>query len=86
VTRRHGKQVRIHAANGAELTCELLPDDFQILHVIATGNAEIKTIEKAYRRLRNLGLVRHQFSDGDWPKALARLTQAGEQALSQRDA
>lgn len=84
MSKKRGKLVRLHLGSG-EVTCELLPEDFMALHNIAERETEIKNIEKAYRRLRSFGLVRHQFTEGDWPKALARLTQAGEQALSQRD-
>jgi hypothetical protein len=84
MTAKKSKSVTIRRGDGT-VHVDLVPADFFTLHAIADRAPEIKTIEKQYRKLQKAGLVRHEFvqDDGAWPKAIAHLTQEGEQALAQ---
>jgi hypothetical protein len=78
--------VKIRTPTG-DTTVDLTVADFLMLRRINDGqNAEIKNIEKHYTRLKARGLVTHEFSSdrSGFPIALARLTQAGQQALAQQ--
>jgi len=77
--------VKIRTQSG-DITVDLTVADFLVLQRINDGNQEIRNIEKPYARLKARGLVTHQFASDrhGFPIALARLTQAGEQALAQQ--
>ena len=82
--KKRSKPVTIRRGD-AKVQIDLAPEDFTCLRKIADALSpvEIKPIEKQFAKLRKLGLVRHQFTGDEWPKAIAHLTQEGEQALSQ---
>ena len=79
------RMVKIRTPAG-DVTVDLTLADFLALQRINDGNQEIRNIEKQYARLKARGLVTHQFASDrhGFPIALARLTQAGEQALAQQ--
>ena len=62
----------------------LYPADFQMLRRINDGDQEVRHIEREYRRLQKRGLVTYKFVTGDdgFPRAMARLTADGEQAIT----
>jgi hypothetical protein len=85
VTAKAARPVTIRRGNGT-VTLDLLPTDFIALRQINERDVEIRALEKSFRRLQKFGLATHRFVkvDGDdWPKAFAKLTQEGEQALAQ---
>lgn len=77
--------VKIRSPAG-DTTVDLTVADFLVLRRINDGNLEIRTIGKPYVRLKARRLVTHEFATDQhgFPIALARLTQAGEQALAQQ--
>jgi hypothetical protein len=64
---------------------DLTLGDFAALRQIAEREMQIRVFEKEYRRLLARGLVTHLFvkDDSGFPVALARLTAAGQEALTQ---
>jgi len=79
-------RVKIRGRGGADdRELELIREDFATLRQLAGGAAEIKHIERYFRRLQARGLAAHSFrlDDAGFPHAFGVLTADGEQALAQ---
>jgi hypothetical protein len=79
-------RVKIRGRGGAgDRELELIKEDFATLRQLAGGTAEIKHIERYFRRLQARGLAAHTFrsDDAGFPHAFGVLTADGEQALAQ---
>jgi hypothetical protein len=69
--------------DGGTRTIELTALDFVALNAMAEGGQEVKKRTVDFERLRKLGLVKHRFTDEEWPRAVIELTGLGRQALAQ---
>jgi len=78
------KPITLRTKAGEPRVIDLYPADFAALRRINDGDQEVRHIEKEFRRLQARGLVRHEFVTGGdgFPKAMARLTADGEQAIT----